>query len=203
VISFQSKMIVANTRGEMEMLDIRFCGSVSKENKCFVLKKYKGFQGTIKSIEIGKPNTQSEKLQIASCGLDRYLRLHDVESGQMKLKLYLKSRMNCLLFSHNEPLKPNLNKTDDKQAVDDDQLSSINSEDLATDDLWSDMETIIDTHPNVLGEKSKQKLNKRMEEFASENDDQEEVENEQQESNSDFQFKKPKPVLKNKKIKSY
>jgi len=187
------------------MIDIRFSGSVSKENKCFVIKKYKGFQGTIKSIEVGKPNSQSEKLQIASCGLDRYLRLHDVESGQMKLKLYLKSRMNCLLFSHNQPLKPNLNKTGEKQAVDDDQLSNINSEDLATDDLWSDMETIIDTHPNVLGDKSKLKLNKRMEEFASENDEdgeeREEEENDQQENDFDSQFKKPKPVLKNKKIK--
>lgn len=80
----------------------------------------------------------------------------------------------------------------------DDQLSSINSEDLGTDDLWSDMDTIVEEHPLLNGEngeeqkeesskKKKRKLSKRLEEVSSDLDL-----GEANENNDHANFKKPK-----------
>ena len=186
-----NRVIVGNTRGEMEMIDLR---SVTvKNNQCKTVKKYKGFQGTIKSIQIENSplyNLNGSELCVATCGLDRFLRIHHVESSSLLSKVYLKSRLNCLLFSKNEPVKQISKKS---QELEDDQLSSVNSEDIGTDDLWSDMETIVDEHPNIL-KKSKRKLEKRLEDF----------ENESLKDNNEKDidgFVKPKSLKKTKKIK--
>lgn len=168
----------------MEMIDIRMA---DKNGECKTLRKYKGFQGTIKSMQIekyentGKNNKNAKSgLCVATCGLDRYLRVHDVETAQLISKVYLKSRLNCLLFSKYDPIKPAaLNKN--KAELEDDQLSNINSEDLGTDDLWSDMETVVCDHPEVM-KKKKRIIEERIEEFSSEPD----------EDSKEFQFKKPK-----------
>ena len=99
----------------------------------------------------------------------------------------MKSHLNCLLFSKHQPIKPKGTEAKSvKTEVDDDQLSNINSEDLGmllmidkfknvffikqndlklgTDDLWSDMETIIEEHPIIAKNK------KRLNEFDSETD---------------------------------
>ncbi|NXN91429.1 WDR74 protein, partial [Rhinopomastus cyanomelas] len=36
---------------------------------------------------------------VASCGLDRFLRLHHLGDGGLQHKVYLKSRLTCLLLS--------------------------------------------------------------------------------------------------------
>ena len=164
----------------MELIDMR---SGDAKGQCKTLKKYKGFQGTIKSMQINNPLTPDAKgLSVATCGLDRYLRVHNIESGQLTSKVYLKSRLNCLLYSRHQPLKmPNQPKKD--QDIEEDQLSNIHSEDLGTDDLWSDMDQIVEDHPNI------RKVKQRLNEFASEEeDDQEEEGDEEQEK----VFKKPK-----------
>jgi ribosome biogenesis protein NSA1 len=115
-------LIVGNTIGEMEMIDLR--ASSDKNSKANSLKKYKSFQGTIKSMQIFNNH-------VATCGLDRFLRVHNVETSQLVSKVYLKSRLNCLLFSKHQPIKQNSTDTKKVKAeVDDDQLSNINSEDL-------------------------------------------------------------------------
>ncbi|RNA36918.1 WD repeat-containing 74 [Brachionus plicatilis] len=120
---FSNRVIVGNTRGEMEMIDLR--SAVSKNDQCKTIKKYKGFQGTIKSIQI--ENCPQYKLNgsdlcVAACGLDRFLRLHHVESSSLFCKVYLKSRLNCLLFSKHEPIKP---ATKQSGEMEDDQVSNI------------------------------------------------------------------------------
>ena len=80
--------------------------------------------------------------------------MHHVDTGVLLAKVYLKSRLNCLLYSKHEPIKPMMTKQprDEYDHENDDQLSSINSEDLGTDDLWSDMDTIVEEHPLLNGE---------------------------------------------------
>lgn len=151
------------------MIDLRTYNS--KNATANAIKKYKSFQGTIKSIQINDKH-------VATCGLDRFLRVHDYETSVLASKVYLKSRLNCLLFSKHEPVKA-ATATNGKKVVDDDQLSNINSEDLGTDDLWSDMETIIEEHPVI-----KRKLTERLNEFESEPDTPQEED--------DKVFKKPK-----------
>lgn len=186
-----NRVIVGNTRGEMEMIDLRT--ATSKNDQCKTVKKYKGFQGTIKSIQIQNTplyNLNGSDLCVATCGLDRFLRVHHVESSTLLSKVYLKSRLNCLLFSKHEPVKPESKKSDE---LEDDQISNVNSEDLGTDDLWSDMETIVDEHPTLI-KKSKKKLEKRLQEFENESL------KEENQTDSDG-FVKPKSLKKIKKIK--
>lgn len=55
---------------------------------------YKGFAGSIRDMQC-HPTLPL----VASCGLDRFLRVHDIQDGSIRSKIYLKSKLNCLLFS--------------------------------------------------------------------------------------------------------
>ena len=135
----------------MEMFDISVKKEIKKDTNSKAIKKYRGFQGTIKSACIQtltltsvvnknkKTSTiTTETVCVASCGLDRFLRVHSLENSELVAKVYLKSRLNCLLFSRHDPVRVAGEKKGEKGQLDDDQLSSINSEDLGTDDLWSE-----------------------------------------------------------------
>ncbi|XP_071800312.1 WD repeat-containing protein 74-like [Asterias amurensis] len=80
-----NSVVVGNTHGKMAHIDLR---------KGQVLRVYKGFAGSIRSIQC-HPTLPL----VASCGLDRFLRIHHIPSGTLENKIYLKSRLNCLLFS--------------------------------------------------------------------------------------------------------
>ncbi len=199
----------------MELIDLRIPitmvtsksgisgGDKTALTQCKCIKKYKSFQGTIKSMQIVNTAVPAPQpawynihkknqlnnlggLCVASCGLDRYMRVHHVETGQCISKVYLKSRLNCLLFSKHEPVKQIVKRQredGDENEVDDDQLSSINS-DMGTDELWSDMETIADDHPSLMLKAAKRKLNAKLEQVASDiNED---------DTDEDKTFKKPK-----------
>lgn len=163
------------------------------------IKKYKGFQGTIKSTQIIKQVKDNKtNILVATCGLDRYLRIHNVETSQLVSKVYLKSRLNCLLYSSNDPIKPpQLNNQNLNKQLEDDELSNINSEDLGTDDLWSDMEILKDEYPGLKRKsiQSSEIVKSRMKDF--DTLDQNEFDKEESE------FKKPEelPINSNKKIK--
>jgi ribosome biogenesis protein NSA1 len=136
--SNQNQIIVGNTHGEMEMIDMRVL------KPC---KKYKNIHGTIKSIEI-MDNF------VATCGLDRFLRVYNLDTSDISSKIYLKSRLNCLLYSKHEPIVMKKQKKPDDE-VEDDILSDINSEDFGTEQLWSDIETVTEEHPEVFKRKAK------------------------------------------------
>lgn len=131
----------------MEMIDLR---------KTQPTKKYRNFNGTIKEITIhGKT--------VASCGLDRFVRIHDISTSKLLNRIYLKSRANCLLYSKHEPLK--IVKKEEKKKniedeIEDDLVSDINSEDLGTNELWSDLESIGEKHPEVF-QKSKNNIKRK------------------------------------------
>ena len=115
--------MVSNTRGDMEMIDLRM--AQNKTGQCTTLKKYKSFHGTIKSMEIVNTGAYGgpEKPFIATCGLDRFLRVHDLESSQLVSKVYLKSRSNCLLFSSHTPAaKLPARQNDDGETKEEDEM---------------------------------------------------------------------------------
>lgn len=80
-----NQVIVGNTRGNVGMFDFR---------KKALVRVYKGFAGSVRCLQT-HPNLD----YIASCGLDRYLRIHEVNSGKLEYKVYLKARLNSVLFS--------------------------------------------------------------------------------------------------------
>lgn len=174
------------------MIDLRM--AQNKTGQCTTLKKYKSFAGTVKSIEISESTAfaPTARTYIATCGLDRFMRVHELESGQLISKVYVKSRSNCLLFSRHDPIAKSKSAGRNELEQEEDQESIVNSEDLGTDELWSDMETIVEEHPGLKKDKSK-----RLNDFSSnsESDGDEEIdENEEDQEKDDEQteFKKPK-----------
>ncbi|KAM9733309.1 LOW QUALITY PROTEIN: WD repeat-containing protein 74 [Menidia menidia] len=77
---------VGNTVGQLALLDLRRGGRV-----CGVLK---GMAGGVRGLE-----SHAHQPIMASCGLDRVLRIHSLENRQLMHRVYLKSRLNCLLLA--------------------------------------------------------------------------------------------------------
>ncbi|XP_050036259.1 WD repeat-containing protein 74 [Dermacentor andersoni] len=112
------QVVVGNSHGRVALLDIRRKGMVHV---------YKGVAGSIRSV-CCHPSLPL----VASCGLDRFVRVHDLHSRLLVTKLYLKSRLNCLLM-----------RTD--FTVEDEEENKDKEEATADDDLWEDMEEVDET----------------------------------------------------------
>jgi len=121
-----NQVIVGNTQGSMALLDIR-TGKL--------VHKFKGFAGSIRSIRC-----HESQPVVASCGLDRFVRLHDVNSKQMLYKKYMKSRLNCLLLTklHWQEMSGNIQEEDVSEDV-----KGLDDEDEDNDDaIWDQMEVV-------------------------------------------------------------
>ncbi|XP_072318087.1 WD repeat-containing protein 74-like [Eucyclogobius newberryi] len=110
-------VVVANTQGQVALLDLRMgllvCGAL------------KGATGSVRALQCH----QSLPL-VASCGLDRFLRIHSLRDRKLQHKVYLKSRLNCLLFSSRDP-------NADAQPV-----KVKEEEDEEEDEVWDGMERV-------------------------------------------------------------
>lgn len=84
-----NQVIVGNTQGNMTKIDLR------KGNEAC---RYKGFAGGIKDLQC-HPTLP----YVASCSLDRFLRIHHMDLKHIMHKFYMKSRLNCLLLSKKWP----------------------------------------------------------------------------------------------------
>ncbi|CAB1442835.1 unnamed protein product [Pleuronectes platessa] len=78
-------VVVGNTHGEIALLDLR---------KGLVRGCLKGLAGGVRWLQC-----HPSQPVVASCGLDRFLRIHGLEDRKLLHKVYLKSRLNCLLLS--------------------------------------------------------------------------------------------------------
>ncbi len=78
-------VVVGNTHGQIAMLDLR---------KGLVRGCLKGLAGGVRALQC-----HSSQPVVASCGLDRFLRIHGLEDRKLQHKVYLKSRLNCLLLA--------------------------------------------------------------------------------------------------------
>ncbi|KAL3832329.1 hypothetical protein ACJMK2_023982 [Sinanodonta woodiana] len=79
------QVIISNTQGKMALVDLR---------KGQVVHIFKGTAGGIRDVQC-----HSSEPLVAACGLDRFLRIYDINTKQLMHKFYLKSRLNCLLFA--------------------------------------------------------------------------------------------------------
>lgn len=78
-------MVVGNTHGQIALLDLR---------KGLVRGCLKGLAGGVRGLQC-----HPSQPVVASCGLDRFLRIHSLEDRKLQHKVYLKSRLNCLLLA--------------------------------------------------------------------------------------------------------
>ncbi|XP_063958672.1 WD repeat-containing protein 74-like [Lytechinus pictus] len=130
-------VLVGNTQGRMAEIDLR---------KGQVGRMYKGFAGSIRDMQC-HPTLPL----VASCGLDRFLRVHDIHDGSLRSKIYLKSKLNCLLFSSRD-------FTQDEDMLEAGKKKKLVEDEEESEEIWQNMKTITDTNPK--SEKKKRRKTK-------------------------------------------
>nr|XP_006064573.1 WD repeat-containing protein 74 isoform X3 [Bubalus bubalis] len=120
-----NSVIVGNTHGQLAEIDLR---------QGRLLGCLKGLAGSVRGLQC-----HPSKPLLASCGLDRVLRIHRIRNPRglehkvpHLLQVYLKSQLNCLLLSgrdnwEDEPQEPQ-------------EPNKVPSEDTETDELWASLE---------------------------------------------------------------
>ncbi|NP_001091349.1 WD repeat domain 74 L homeolog [Xenopus laevis] len=112
-------VVVGNSRGNVAVIDLR---------KGRLLCALKGSAGSIRSIQC-----HSSMPIVASCGLDRFLRIHNYQNKELLHKVYLKSQLNCLLLTSRE-------KWEEEDATSPAEQDVKEEEDA----VWDNMETVVD-----------------------------------------------------------
>uniref|UniRef100_A0A8C5QX31 WD repeat-containing protein 74 n=1 Tax=Leptobrachium leishanense TaxID=445787 RepID=A0A8C5QX31_9ANUR len=110
-------VVVGNSHGNIAVIDLR---------KGSVLCTLKGCAGSPRSIQCHK----SMPL-VASCGLDRFLRVHHLNDKELLHKVYLKSRLNSLLLTSRDKWEEEERVAPVDQDVKDEE-----------DEVWDGMETV-------------------------------------------------------------
>nr|XP_034788699.1 WD repeat-containing protein 74 isoform X2 [Pan paniscus] len=114
-----NSVIVGNTHGQLAEIDLR---------QGRLLGCLKGLAGSVRGLQC-----HPSKPLLASCGLDRVLRIHRIQNPRgLEHKVYLKSQLNCLLLSgrdnwEDEPQEPQ-------------EPNKVPLEDTETDELWASLE---------------------------------------------------------------
>nr|KAF6468661.1 WD repeat domain 74 [Rousettus aegyptiacus] len=114
-----NSVIVGNTHGQLAEIDLR---------QGRLLGCLKGLAGSVRGLQC-----HPSKPLLASCGLDRILRVHRIRNPRgLEHKVYLKSQLNCLLLSgrdnwEDEPQEPQ-------------ESNKVPPEDTEADELWASLE---------------------------------------------------------------
>ncbi|XP_050816825.1 WD repeat-containing protein 74 [Gopherus flavomarginatus] len=111
-------VVVGSSHGDMAVIDLR---------QGRLVKCLKGFAGSVRSVQC-----HPALPLVASCGLDRFLRVHNIEDKCLVHKVYLKSRLNCLLLTSCE-------KWEDEDSEPTAPQADVKEEE---DELWDGMETV-------------------------------------------------------------
>ena len=98
LLTAHDQAYLGNGRGDLACLDMRSGKG---------LGKFRGLTGSCRNICIHP----TEPL-LASVSLDRYLRVHDIKTRELRYKFYLKYKLNCVMFSNEAINKLSKNDTD-------------------------------------------------------------------------------------------
>eukprot|EP00112_Aurelia_sp_Birch-Aquarium-sp1_P024875 Seg803.11 transcript_id=Seg803.11/GoldUCD/mRNA.D3Y31 product="WD repeat-containing protein 74" protein_id=Seg803.11/GoldUCD/D3Y31 len=126
-------IIVGNTVGSMASIDLRTNQKIGG---------FKGIAGSIRSIQCH----QTQDI-VAAVGLDRFLRIFDVNTRALKSKIYLKSRLNCVLLSDKNYTGGIFGDTEEEFLA---KKAKVTKSDTAADDendsdlIWGQMEVLDD-----------------------------------------------------------
>ncbi|XP_072515631.1 WD repeat-containing protein 74 [Salminus brasiliensis] len=114
------RVVVGNTHGQIAILDLR---------KGLVRGCVKGLAGSVRGLQC-----HASSPLLASCGLDRFLRIHSLEDRTTRHKVYLKSRLNCVLLSSRD-----LELLGGEDAG---EVEEVKEEEEEADEVWDLMETV-------------------------------------------------------------
>ncbi|XP_070157663.1 WD repeat-containing protein 74 [Polyergus mexicanus] len=96
----EKHIIVGSGKGRMNLVDLR--------KPSTVLNTYKGFAGGVTGMACNMNNPY-----VASVSLDRYLRIHHIDTKEILKKIYLTSRLTCLVMRSDFSIET---KTEDSSA---------------------------------------------------------------------------------------
>nr|KAF6439505.1 WD repeat domain 74 [Molossus molossus] len=114
-----NSVIVGNTHGQLAEIDLR---------QGRLLGCLKGLAGSVRGLQC-----HPSKPLLASCGLDRILRVHRIQNPRgLEHKVYLKSQLSCLLLSGRD------NWEDEPQEPP--EPNKLSPEDTEADELWASLE---------------------------------------------------------------
>lgn len=129
----ENQVIVGSSQGKLALWDFR----KGKGDKG-LFRKYKGCVGAIKDIG-------TAGRYFSTAGLDRFLRIYDVKNKRPIQKMYLKSRLNCVLmnkdFDPEKAMKEKKEEVEVGEGVDSD-IEIIEDDENEGDDVWNGMEEI-------------------------------------------------------------
>lgn len=119
-------VVVGNTQGQIALLDLR---------KGLVRGCLKGVAGAVRELQC-----HSSLPTVASCGLDRFLCVHSLDERKLQHRVYLKSRLNCLLLCSREPQDPAQAVAREEES---EEVKEEEEEAAASDDeVWEQMEHV-------------------------------------------------------------
>ncbi|KAM3717584.1 WD repeat-containing protein [Dirofilaria immitis] len=128
----EMQIVAGNTRGDIGLFDLR--------NKMHMICKYRGCAGSISGID-----AHQSAEYIASCSLDRFVRLHELNSKRLVKKVYCKARLNRILLRDKLSFLNNEDESEKKMENHGDNLKvkeNDNSESSEDEALWNDMKEI-------------------------------------------------------------
>lgn len=117
-------VVVGNTQGQIALLDLR---------RGALRGRLKGAAGAVRELRC-HPSLPT----VASCGLDRFLCVHSLDDRKLQHKVYLKSRLNCLLLSGSSELqdgRPVAGEGEEEPELKEEEPGS-------EDELWEQMEPV-------------------------------------------------------------
>lgn len=146
VLPDNNRVLCGNSAGYLATLDLRMAGRQ--------VGGFKGSAGSVRAV-----CAHSSQPLIASAGLDRFLRVYNVNTRKCVKKIYMKSAMNCLLMTQSEIcLEEEERKAGVKRSATDDIKDEPNEGDSDEDaeEIWEGMETVKDQKKKLLSKKKKQ-----------------------------------------------
>nr|XP_060614231.1 WD repeat-containing protein 74 [Anolis sagrei ordinatus] len=136
-----NSVVVGSSHGDVAVFDLR---------QGQLLNCLKGFAGSVSSIQC-----HPELPLVASCGLDRFLRVHHLRHKRLEHKVYLKSRLSCLLLNSRE-------KWEDEALDPSAELENdVKEEEDEADEIWNTMKVVVTKRKADLGPSSDKGSDKR------------------------------------------
>ncbi|XP_053975537.1 WD repeat-containing protein 74 isoform X1 [Hylaeus volcanicus] len=160
----EKQIIVGSGKGKMNLVDLR------KPAK--VLNTYKGFAGGITGLACS-----TSEPYVVSVSLDRYLRIHHIDTKQLLKKVYLTSKISCMLLHSGFSLPTEIETDKDVQICNNSSDSSVkgqkNEADKPDNDVEYDM--LFEKMPVILSNKEDRKSIERKRRKTKESSSDEEI----------------------------
>jgi len=125
----ENELVVGDASGDIQTIDLRRLGRNNKGPANRDLARYAGPAGSVRQLK--KHPTLP---RLTAVGFDRMLRIYDTKTRKQLDCVYLKQRLNCVLFHTNNSWE----SSDDAGVISDDDYDNMDGVDIDQDDVVED-----------------------------------------------------------------